>query len=378
MKKAIIAMLVIIIGTCAAGCFLTNRKPEKTIESAPSVTDIVKEEKEPAAPKPEEPEATPTPETTEEITPAPTRNPEGVAEIYNLTKSTEGAEKYESLLNSSRQESMQYKAAQIDDLLAKLQGSDNTYIPEIDTYSVSDVETWNDRPVYTLRKSDDYDKIVIYIHGGSFITNVTPTQLHYVDNIAQDTNAKVYVPMYPLAPTYTYKDTYALLETLYTSLLEQGKSITIFGDSAGGGIALGFVEELNEKGIQVPDKLILMSPLLDITGTNEEAYENEAKDPLVTRYEVIMCGLAWAGDTDVFDYHVSPIYGDITNMPKTLVTMGSNEYLAKDIMKFYGIMRDNKQDIKLLYGDGLFHVFPFYPMPESDEANGIIAAFIRD
>lgn len=378
MKKAIIAMLVIIIGTCAAGCFLTNRKPEKTIESAPSVTDTVKEEKEPAAPKPEEPEATPTPETTEEITPAPTRNPEGVAEIYNLTKSTEGAEKYESLLNSSKQESMQYKAAQIDDLLAKLQGSDNTYIPEIDTYSVSDVETWNDRPVYTLRKSDDYDKIVIYIHGGSFITNVTPTQLHYVDNIAQDTNAKVYVPMYPLAPTYTYKDTYALLETLYTSLLEQGKSITIFGDSAGGGIALGFVEELNEKGIQVPDKLILMSPLLDITGTNEEAYEYEAKDPLVTRYEVIMCGLAWAGDTDVFDYHVSPIYGDITNMPKTLVTMGSNEYLAKDIMKFYGIMRDNKQDIKLLYGDGLFHVFPFYPMPESDEANGIIAAFIRD
>lgn len=378
MKKAIIAMLVIIIGTCAAGCFLTNRKPEKTIESAPSVTDIVKEEKEPAAPKPEEPEAAPTPETTEEITPAPTRNPEGVAEIYNLTKSTEGAEKYESLLNSSKQESMQYKAAQIDDLLAKLQGSDNTYIPEIDTYSVSDVETWNDRPVYTLRKSDDYDKIVIYIHGGSFITNVTPTQLHYVDNIAQDTNAKVYVPMYPLAPTYTYKDTYALLETLYTSLLEQGKSITIFGDSAGGGIALGFVEELNEKGIQVPDKLILMSPLLDITGTNEEAYEYEAKDPLVTRYEVIMCGLAWAGDTDVFDYHVSPIYGDITNMPKTLVTMGSNEYLAKDIMKFYGIMRDNKQDIKLLYGDGLFHVFPFYPMPESDEANGIIAAFIRD
>ncbi len=378
MKKAIIAMLVIIIGTCAAGCFLTNRKPEKTIESAPSVTDTVKEETQPAAPKPEEPEAAPTPEAAEEITPAPTRNPEGVAEIYNLTKSTEGAEKYESLLNSSRQESMQYKASQIDDLLAKLQGSDNTYIPEIDTYSVSDVETWNDRPVYTLRKSDDYDKIVIYIHGGSFITNVTPTQLHYVDNIAQDTNAKVYVPMYPLAPTYTYKDTYALLETLYTSLLEQGKSITIFGDSAGGGIALGFVEELNEKGIQVPDKLILMSPLLDITGTNEEAYENEAKDPLVTRYEVIMCGLAWAGDTDVFDYHVSPIYGDITNMPKTLVTMGSNEYLAKDIMKFYGIMRDNKQDIKLLYGDGLFHVFPFYPMPESDEANGIIAAFIRD
>ncbi|MBO7387853.1 MAG: alpha/beta hydrolase, partial [Lachnospiraceae bacterium] len=180
------------------------------------------------------------------------------------------------------------------------------------------------------------------------------------------------------APTYTYKDTYALLENLYTSLLEQGKSITIFGDSAGGGIALGFVEELNEKGIQVPDKLILMSPLLDITGTNEEAYEYEAKDPLVTRYEVIVCGLAWAGDTDVYDYHVSPIYGDITNMPKTLVTMGSNEYLAKDIMKFYGIMRDNKQDIKLLYGDGLFHVFPFYPMPESDEANGIIAAFIRD
>ena len=378
MKKAIIVMLAIILGTCAAGCFLTNKKPEKTIESAPRVTETVKEETVPEPEKASEPEATLTPETTEEITPAPTRNPEGIAEIHNLTKSAEGADKYESLLNSSKQESMQYKAAQIDDLLAKLQGSDNTYIPEIDSYSISDVETWNDRPVYTLRKSDDYERIVIYIHGGSFITNVTNTQLRYVDNIAQDTNAKVYVPIYPLAPTYTYKDTYALLETLYTSLLEQGKSITIFGDSAGGGIALGFVEELNEKGIQIPDKLVLMSPLLDITGTNEEAYEYEAKDPLVTRYEVIMCGLAWAGDTDVFDYHVSPIYGDITNMPKTLVTVGSNEYLAKDIMKFYGIMRDNKQDIKLLYGDGLFHVFPFYPIPESDEANGMIAAFIRD
>ena len=40
--------------------------------------------------------------------------------------------------------------------------------------------------IYSMNE-DLYE--TLYIHGGSFITNVTPTQLHYVDNIAQDTNA---------------------------------------------------------------------------------------------------------------------------------------------------------------------------------------------
>ena len=374
--------ITLILATAVAGCVILkgkgkeieNYNPEQTTEEVneeikePDKVDDKIEEKEPESAPTEEPTAIPTEVSAPET--------EGVAEKVYLTKTEEGIAAYQSLLGQSQKESIQYKAQQIDELLAKLKGTENNYVPEIDGYCDTSIEDINGRSVYVLTDKNGYDRIIIYIHGGSFVTNVTATQLHYADNLANDINAKLYVPIYPLAPTHTYEETYSMLTTLYEEALNEGKSITILGDSAGGGIALGFVEELKEKGIKLPDKLALISPLVDITSTNEETYSYEAGDPLVTRYEIIMCGLAWAGSTDVYDYHVSPIYGDLTGMPKTLVITGTNELLYKDIEKFYNIMEDNKQDIKLVIGDGLFHVFPFYPIPESDEASGILRNFI--
>lgn len=315
-------------------------------------------------------------EAYDNLTPVPTREVEGIAETVTLPQSEEGISYYQSLMNECRSTTDQYKAEQFENYVNALYGKEITEIPQVANYCTQEEVFYNNCRVGVLKKSDTCDRIIIYVHGGSFLAGVTNSQLWLMDGITWDTNSETYIPMYPLAPNHTYEEAYELLRVLYEDLLTRGKPITILGDSAGGDLALGFTEYLNELGRPLPDKLVLMSPLLDVTCSNEEVNSYQYYDPTVTRYEILRIGMLWAGNTELSDYHVSPINGDLTNMPDTLVVAGSNEILWPDIMKFYNIMRDNKQNIRLVCGQGLFHVFPLYSIPEADEAKNEIRNFI--
>ena len=90
-------------------------------------------------------------------------------------------------------------------------------------------------------------------------------------------------------------------------------------------------------------------------------------------------GKAWAGDLDLKDYKVSPLFGDITKLPKTTLFVGTHEILYSDILKFYNKLTDNGIDVELNIGEGMNHVYPIYPLvPESKEAfNHIINVILN-
>ena len=80
-------------------------------------------------------------------------------------------------------------------------------------------------------------------------------------------------------------------------------------------------------------------------------------------------GKVWAGDLDLKDYRVSPLFGDVSKLPKTVLFVGTDETLYSDILKFYNLLVDNDIDAELNIGDGMNHVYPIYPLvPESKEA----------
>lgn len=93
---------------------------------------------------------------------------------------------------------------------------------------------WND-------KYDPKQKIIYYLHGGAYLNQPISYHFKAINNIAKKLDAKVVFPIYPKLPRYTYKDTLPKVYDLYCSLLKQtpAKNITLMGDSAGGGLALG-------------------------------------------------------------------------------------------------------------------------------------------
>ena len=94
----------------------------------------------------------------------------------------------------------------------------------------------------------------------------------------------IYVPDYPLAPDSNWKDTYTFMDELYCKVQERyaDKKIVFMGDSAGGGLALGFAQKLRDNGKKLPNHIVLFSPWLDLSMGNHEIKEYEKKDVFLT------------------------------------------------------------------------------------------------
>ena len=220
-------------------------------------------------------------------------------------------------------------------------------------------------------------KIIIYLHGGAYINDASNYQLKFIDKVASKSNSDVYLPVYPLAPNHTYEETYLLLENLYNELLKEDKEIIFIGDSAGGGLALAFTEYLKENNIQLPNKLVLLSPWVDVSMENKDIQKYEKVDPMLSSYGLTQYGRLWAGDTDLKDYRISPIYGNLKDLPYTLLFVGTREIFYPDVILLNDKLNENNIKSKLIIGTGMNHVYPVYPIPEADEAINEIINFIK-
>lgn len=110
------------------------------------------------------------------------------------------------------------------------------------------------------------------------------------------------------------------------------------GDSAGGGLSLALAEYFRMEGIRLPDELVLISPWVDTVMENEEIKAYEPKDPFLCVSSLRVCARHWAGDLDVHDWRISPIYGDMKGIHNVTVFTGTSEIFYPDITKFFHML----------------------------------------
>lgn len=224
---------------------------------------------------------------------------------------------------------------------------------------------------------EDAERIVIYLHGGIYVNEIMLPHIIFCDKLAKKADACVFAPIYPLAPNHTYEETYEIVERLYNHLLTMDKPITIMGDSSGGGLSAAFCEYLAVNDLPQPENLILISPWVDISMSGD--YDDVEFDPMRGVDGLREMGKAWAGDLDLKDYRVSPLYGEVDGLAKTTIFVGTHEQINPDVVKFYNKLKDNGVDAELNIGEGMNHVYPIYPLvPESKDAFNHIVETIRE
>ena len=54
---------------------------------------------------------------------------------------------------------------------------------------------------------------------------------------------------------------------------------------------------------------------------------------------------------DTHDYRVSPLFGDNTDLPRTLIFAGDNEIFYKDILKYHEKLKEDGVDARLIVGE---------------------------
>jgi len=237
--------------------------------------------------------------------------------------------------------------------------------PEVETRNTLVKEKCDGFNAYYLTK-EGYENIILYIHGGAWVFEMFPDHVKLGDDLVDKLNAKVYLPMYPLAPKYSYKDTYKMLLNLYDEILKEGKPVFIMGDSAGGTLTLGLTHIIKETGRKMPEKIVALSPATDLTFTNPESVEIEKRDPLDAIYGVQECAKMWAQGTDLRDPALSALSRDVSGYPDTLLLACSEDILTPDIVKFYEMMEKAGNNVTLVKGEGHWHVFCTFMIPERE------------
>ncbi|MBQ8160549.1 MAG: alpha/beta hydrolase [Clostridia bacterium] len=258
-------------------------------------------------------------------------------------------------------------------------GQAEPYTMNIKLKSSVSEEKINGSTVYTLTPSEQPQYIVLYLHGGAYVNDASNMYFNFCDKMARNVNAQVIFPIYPLAPNHTWEETFAILTEIYQSRLDEADvPVIVMGDSAGGGLSVAFCEYLAEMGLHQPDKLILFSPWMDVSMSNAEAEKYEDADPMLSAYGLVEMGKRWAGELDLQDYRISPIFGDISALQNVSLFVGTREIFYPDVTAFYNMLQEQAISCKLFVGEGMNHVYPFYPIPEAGEAVRQVYQIIRD
>lgn len=213
------------------------------------------------------------------------------------------------------------------------------------------------------------NRVILYLHGGAFINQPLRQHWKFVDNLYQETKIPIVFPLYPKAPEYNYKDTIKYLDKIYSDLLKKDYEEIIFmGDSAGGGLVLSLVQYFEEKNVKVPNKLILLSPWVDLTMENEKIDKYEKVDPMLAKVGLREIGRVWANDSDLTNYLLSPINGKLDLSYEVTLIVGTHEIFLPDVRKLKKILVENNHKVHYYEYKNMNHVFPLYPIPEADKA----------
>ena len=222
------------------------------------------------------------------------------------------------------------------------------------------------------------DRAIIYIHGGAYVGPMADFQWNLVKGLAERTSAQLIVPNYPLAPKHSWKDAYAMMLQLYDKLIQQfpANRISITGDSAGGGLALGLSMELREQGKPMPGSIVLFSPFLNLLADNPAQAALEDVDPLLARPALVWAAKQWAHDTPLDDPHISPVLGNLAGLPPTLVFSGTADLLHVDALQFVERARAQGVDVTYIEGRNMTHGWSVLPLPEAASLYDAAASFI--
>ena len=207
--------------------------------------------------------------------------------------------------------------------------------------------------------------IIFYLHGGGYISGPIPDYFKALEYLIKRLGVRAVLPIYPKASLHTYKDAYKEIFSFYKDLLDEGLSsdkIYLMGDSAGGGLALGFAMHLRDQGYDQPKNIVVFSPWLDLNTDNPDIKNYEDLDPMLAPWGSRKIGRLWAGsDEDMKNPYVSPIFGDYEGLGRLSIFVGSHEIFYPDCLRLHKILDKKNIDYDFEVGQGLPHIYPIFP-----------------
>ena len=184
---------------------------------------------------------------------------------------------------------------------------------------------------WVIPKDERRQGVILYLHGGGYTCGDLEYALGFGSVLAVQTGMRVFCAAYRLAPEAPYPA--ALEDTLqaYQYLLQKGyapERIALCGESAGGGLCYSLCMKLRQESLPMPGCILAISPWTDLTASGPSYTENRDIDPSMTVETLNFYADCYTKDRT--DPMVSPLFGDLTDLPPSLIFVGKEEIMRSD------------------------------------------------
>jgi monoterpene epsilon-lactone hydrolase len=217
--------------------------------------------------------------------------------------------------------------------------------------------------------------LIYYLHGGGFTIGSPRTHAALAGHLAQAAGMRVWLQRYRLAPEHPFPAAKEDAIAGFDNLVATGAApVALCGDSAGGCLALQVACHARDTGAPLPKALGLIAPIANLAGEIADRFraaEDEMLIPPEWPERIERCYLPdMARDTP----DVSPIHGDLSDLPPTLIQASAQEALAADADKLLALMDDVTVDL----WQGLPHVWHLHAgrAPLANQALAEMGAFL--
>lgn len=236
-------------------------------------------------------------------------------------------------------------------------------------------------PLFSLCSKNTTPKTtVFFVHGGGFVYRPMLHHWHFILNLITNCECEVLMPLYPLAPEHTYESIFKHIEKVYQTEIGDSKenNFIFMGDSAGASLILKLTQKLVLEKRKLPQAQILLSPWLDLSLSHPNQEELYIEDPVLDLKGIRLIGKMYAGDCEIKNPNVSPLFGDLSGLPPTVVCSGGCDLLAPDSFYLNDRIKEEDGDVNLIYYPSAIHDWMFFQIPEAEEVCGRIYSMIKE
>ncbi len=237
------------------------------------------------------------------------------------------------------------------------------------------------KKITTVSGPDPDGRHLLFFHGGSYVLEASVFHRRFIQILAKKHHMTISFVDYPLAPENTFETTKAMTLTSYKKIVSTYPDHTffLFGDSAGGGLALALLQILRKEGIHpFPRKTVLCSPWLDLSLQNKQIPDYEEYDPVLSVEGLQYAAPLYSGGEDLSNPFLSPLFGEMDNLGEILLYVGTHEIFFPDCLDLQEkIEKAKDSSLSMVLGESLMHDWVLFPSKEAKEVPTQIDAFLH-
>ena len=219
---------------------------------------------------------------------------------------------------------------------------------------------------WIIPKDERRQGVILYLHGGGYTCGNLDYAKGFAATLSDECGVRVFCAAYRLAPEERFPAALDDAVVAYQYLLSKGypaRQILLCGESAGGGLIYALCLKLKQLRLPLPCGLIGISPWTDLTGSGKSYITNRDIDPSMT--PELLQFYAGCYTDDPKNPLCSPLFGDLTGLPPSLLFVGGDEVMLDDTRMLHQKLLDCGCKSQMIVAPERWHAYVLYYLNEN-------------